>query len=67
MIYQILPKIQSDEDQIYAMIDEDDVCRLTCNQDNKEFQSWLRANKDSLPDDIQAKIDAGTLTIADAD
>jgi len=67
MIYQILPKIQSDEDQIYAMIDEDDVCRLTCNQDNKEFQQWLRANKDSLPDDIQAKIDAGELTIADAD
>tara|TARA_E500000331_G_scaffold352562_1_gene401436 strand:+ start:1017 stop:1196 length:180 start_codon:yes stop_codon:yes gene_type:complete len=32
-----------------------------------EFQAWLRANKDSLPDDIQAKIDAGELTIEDAD
>ena len=32
-----------------------------------EFQAGLRANKDSLPNDIQAKIDAGELTIADAD
>ena len=32
-----------------------------------EFQFWLRKNRDSLPDDIQAKIDAGELTIADAD
>ena len=67
MIYQIVSKINSDEDQVYARIDDDDVCRLTCNQGNKEFQAWLRANKDSLPNDIQAKIDAGELTIADAD
>jgi len=32
-----------------------------------EFQLWLNLNKDNLPDDIQAKIDDGTLTIADAD
>ena len=31
------------------------------------FQEWLRDNKDNLPDDIQAKIDAGELTIQDAD
>ena len=31
------------------------------------FQEWLRDNRDNLPDDIQAKIDAGELTIADAD
>mgnify|MGYP003681166047 CR=1 FL=1 len=67
MIYQIVSKINSDEDQVYARIDDDDVCRLTCNQGNKEFQAWLLANKDSLPSDIQAKIDAGELTIADAD
>jgi len=66
MIYKTLPKIQSDEDQIYARVDEDDICRLTCNEYNKEFQQWLRDNKDSLPDDIQAKIDAGELTIAEA-
>ena len=31
------------------------------------FQQWLRENQDNLPDDIQAKIDAGDLTIEDAD
>ena len=67
MIYKTLPKIQSDEDQVYARIDDDDVCRLTCNQDNREFQAWLRDNQDNLPDDIQAKIDAGELTIEEAD
>jgi hypothetical protein len=41
--------------------------KVTCIDTNPEFQAWLRANKDSLPDDIQAKIDAGELTIADAD
>tara|TARA_R110001599_G_scaffold265587_1_gene466286 strand:+ start:1039 stop:1218 length:180 start_codon:yes stop_codon:yes gene_type:complete len=39
----------------------------SCIDRDPEFQAWLRANKDSLPDDIQAKINAGDLTIADAD
>ncbi len=39
----------------------------SCIGIDTEFQAWLRDNQDSLPDDIQAKIDAGTLTIADAD
>ena len=41
--------------------------KVTCIDTNPEFQSWLRDNQDTLPDDIQAKIDAGTLTIEDAD
>tara|TARA_R110000787_G_scaffold181742_3_gene293802 strand:+ start:588 stop:773 length:186 start_codon:yes stop_codon:yes gene_type:complete len=41
--------------------------KVTCIDTNPEFQSWLRDNQDTLPDDIQAKIDAGELTIADAD
>ena len=39
----------------------------SCIGVDPEFQAWLLANKDSLPDDIQAKIDAGEITIADAD
>jgi hypothetical protein len=39
----------------------------SCISVDPEFQSWLRDNQDTLPDDIQAKIDAGELTIADAD
>ena len=39
----------------------------SCIGIDSEFQQWLRDNQDNLPDDIQAKIDDGTLTIADAD
>jgi len=52
-----------DNEVIYT---KDDNTR-SCIGVDAEFQTWLRKNKDSLPDDIQAKIDAGTLTIADAD
>jgi|DEB0MinimDraft_6_1074348.scaffolds.fasta_scaffold427846_1 hypothetical protein len=41
--------------------------KVTCIDTNPEFQSWLRDNQDTLSDDIQAKIDAGELTIQDAD
>ena len=39
----------------------------SCEKIDKEFQSWLRAKKDDLPGEIQAKIDAGELTIEPAD
>ena len=39
----------------------------SCISRDVVFQRWLRDNQDNLPDDIQAKIDAGELTIADAD
>ena len=39
----------------------------SCISRDAVFQQWLRDNQDNLPNDIQAKIDAGTLTIADAD
>ena len=39
----------------------------SCIDRDPEFQAWLRDNQDSLPNDIQAKIDAGELTIEEAD
>jgi len=62
MSYSVLGKTSSDE---ITYISSDN--KRTCIGIDNIFQDWLRANKDSLPDDIQAKIDAGTLTIADAD
>ena len=41
--------------------------KKSCIDADPEFQQWLRNNQDNLPDDIQAKIDDGELTIADAD
>jgi len=37
------------------------------NSDYQQFQQWLRDNADNLPADIQAKVEAGELTIQDAD
>ena len=39
----------------------------SCIGIDKEFQQWLRDNADNLPADIQAKVEAGELTIQDAD
>jgi len=66
MSYSVI-KTNDDGDVIYQRTDDDGLVRRTCLAHDSEFQAWLRANKDSLPDDIQAKIDAGELTIADAD
>ena len=60
-------KTNDDGDLIYQRTDDDGLVRRTCLSVDPEFQAWLRANKDSLPDDIQAKVEAGELTIADAD
>ena len=66
MSYSIM-KTTEDNGVIYQRTDDDGLVRRTCLSVDPEFQAWLLANKDSLPDDIQAKIDAGELTIADAD
>ena len=39
----------------------------SCFGHDQEFQQWLRDNADNLPADIQAKVEAGELTIQDAD
>jgi hypothetical protein len=50
MIYQMIPKIEGDI-QIYARIDDDKVCRLTCSGENPEFQAWLAEGNTPLPPD----------------
>lgn len=66
MSYSVM-KTNDDGDVIYQRTDADGLVRLTCLSVDSEFQAWLRANKDSLPNDIQSKVDAGELTIEDAD
>ena len=41
MIYKMLPKIDG-EKQIFARIDEDGKCRVTCVAENPEFQDYLK-------------------------
>jgi hypothetical protein len=40
MIYKMLLKMEG-EQQIYARIDDDGLCRLTCTEDYPEFKAWL--------------------------
>ncbi len=41
MIYKLLPKTGWQE-QTFARIDDDGLCRLTCVADNLEFQEYLK-------------------------
>ena len=41
MIYKMLPK-QENEQQIFARIDDDGLCRVTCVAENPEFQAYLK-------------------------
>ena len=41
MIYKKLTKLISEDVQIYAKIDDDGKCRLTCTEDNEEFIKWI--------------------------
>lgn len=40
MMYKMLP-LGDGKQQIYARIDDDGLCRLTCTADYPEFQKWL--------------------------
>ena len=50
MIYKMLPKFDN-EQQIYARIDDDGLCRLTCTEDCPEFKAWLEEGNTPLPAD----------------
>jgi hypothetical protein len=50
MIYKMLPR-QEGELQIYARIDDDGLCRLTCTEDYPEFKEWIEAGNQPIPAD----------------
>lgn len=41
MIYKILQT--TEEGKIYARIDDDGLCRVTCTEDNPDFQEYLKS------------------------
>jgi len=42
MIYRLLNTTE-DGVKIYARIDDDGLCRVTCTEDNPEFKVWVEA------------------------
>jgi hypothetical protein len=50
MIYKILTT-NMDGKIIYARIDEDGKCRLTCTEDYPPFKEWLEEGNTPLPAD----------------
>jgi hypothetical protein len=50
MIYKILHTNENGQ-TIYARIDDDGLCRLTCTEDYPEFQAWIEAGNQPEPAD----------------
>jgi hypothetical protein len=50
MIFKMMPTVEG-EPQIYARIDEDGLCRLTCTADYPELVAWLAEGNTPLPAD----------------
>ena len=50
MIYKIL-HTNEDGKTIYARIDDDGLCRLTCTEDYPEFKEWIEAGNQPIPAD----------------
>lgn len=48
MIYKCLPAVEG-EPQVYARIDDDGKCRLTCIAEHPEFQEWLAEGNTPQP------------------
>lgn len=41
MTYRKVAKLFPSDQQVYARIDEDGLCRVTCTGDNPEFMAWV--------------------------
>jgi hypothetical protein len=49
MIYKILTT--NEEGTIFARIDDDGLCRVTCTEEYPEFKAWLEEGNTPLPAD----------------
>ena len=48
MRYELLTT-NEDGVKIYARIDDDGLCRVTCTEDNPDYQEWLNPTEQSTP------------------
>jgi hypothetical protein len=52
MIFKIL-EVESGQQQRYARIDDDGLCRLSCTEDYPEFKDWIELGNTPLPADSE--------------
>jgi hypothetical protein len=50
MIYKLLHKTM-DGVQLLARIDDDNICRVTCSEDNPEYLAWVAEGNTPIPAD----------------
>jgi hypothetical protein len=48
MIYKILTTNENGI-KIFARIDDDGLCRVTCTENNPEFKKWIEEGNEPLP------------------
>jgi len=53
MKYEFLHETE-DGVKIYARIDEDGLCRVTCTEDNPEYQAWLNPEAEQSTPNVSA-------------
>ena len=51
MIYKKLSKLEPTDVQIYAYIDDDGKCRVTCTEDYQPLKDWLAEGNTPEPAD----------------
>jgi hypothetical protein len=51
MTYKKLQKLSTIDAQVYARIDEDGACRLSCTSEYPEFKQWISEGNTPLPPD----------------
>ena len=54
MKYELLTTTE-DGVKIYARIDEDGLCRVTCTEDDADYQAWLNPETPAVIDEASAE------------
>jgi hypothetical protein len=50
MIYKYLPAVEG-EQRILARIDDDNLCRLTCTENDQQYLAWVAEGNTPTPAD----------------